>query len=107
MKIDEFETLICPFMSYRDVGGMARMCRGPQCACWETTKRKREEMEYDVTEHQHVISNATLPEELKQAGWYMTNLSSQRTPAGKYVVILYRYTAILEGECGLTHPREG
>ena len=107
MKIDEFETLICPFMSYSSVGEMARMCRGPQCACWETTKRKLEEMEYDVTEYRGFISNATLPEALKQAGWYLTVSSPQRTLEGKYVITLYRYTDILEGECGLTHPREG
>ena len=108
MKVEEAGKKICPMMSrVIDVGWQSAWCLGPGCACWETTKRKLEEMEYEVLGHQHFISNATLPEELKQAGWYMTNLSSQRTPEGKYVVTLYRYTDILEGECGLTHPREG
>ena len=106
MKLVDTSSSCCPIMSFRSTGDWVD-CKGPACACWETTKRKREEMKYDVTEHQGFISNATLPEELKQAGWYLTNSSSQRTPDGKYVVTLYRYTDILEGECGLTHPREG
>lgn len=106
MKVEEVGEKICPMM-FRviDIGWQPAWCLGPGCACWETTKRKLEEMEYDVTEHKGFISNATIPELLKQAGWFLTISASIRNAEGRYIVILYRYTDILEGECGLTHPR--
>ena len=68
MKIEEVSTKMCPFISYRDVVEVVRTCRGPACACWETTKRKREEMEYDITEHKGPFYASHIPEELRTAG---------------------------------------
>ncbi len=108
MKVEEAGKKICPMMSrVIDVGWQPAWCLGPGCACWKATERKLEEMIYDISGHEGFFYRDNLPKALKDAGWYLRGVVPVREPDGRYTVLLYRYTDILEGECGLTHPREG
>ena len=114
MKTSESSTKICPIMTNISPDGWnPAYCVGETCACWETTVRKREEMELNINDFINWRGDETVPKALKDAGWafYGGNdarlFSGKRKSAYELVVKLVRYTDILEGECGLTHPREG
>ena len=106
MKLVDVVSSCCPIMSFRSTEAWVA-CKGPGCACWETIERKLEEMVYDISDHEGFFYREDLPWEIRDAGWCLRGVVPVREPDGRYTIRLYRYTDILEGECGLTHPREG